>query len=70
MTAFVMPNEMHWKEGGMAPQRAFDPHPFLAKVSTGRTVVAYQEQRPIFSQGEAADAVFYWRRPRRSPIAR
>jgi len=53
LTAFVMPNEMHWKEGGMAPQRAFDPHPFLAKVSTGRTVVAYQEQRPIFSRGEA-----------------
>ena len=43
----------------MAPQYPFDPHTFLAKVGTGRTLVAYQEQRPIFSQGEAADAVFY-----------
>jgi CRP/FNR family cyclic AMP-dependent transcriptional regulator len=43
----------------MALQDAFDPHTFLAKVGTGRTLVAYQEQRPIFTQGEAADAVFY-----------
>ena len=43
----------------MAPQHAFDPHTFLAKVGTGRTLVAYQAQRPIFAQGEAADAVFY-----------
>ena len=43
----------------MAPQHAFDPHTFLAKVDTGRTLVAYQAQRPIFAQGEAADAVFY-----------
>jgi CRP-like cAMP-binding protein len=47
------------KEVGMAPQHAFDPHMFLAKVGAGRTIVPYQEQRPIFSQGEAADAVFY-----------
>ena len=43
----------------MAPKRAFDPHTFLAKVGTGRTIVAYHAQRPIFSQGEVADAVFY-----------
>ena len=34
-------------------------HTFLAKIGTGSTFVAYQEQRPIFAQGEAADAVFY-----------
>ena len=43
----------------MAPQHAFDPHTFLAKIGTGRTIVTYQAQRPIFAQGEAADAVFY-----------
>lgn len=43
----------------MAPQHAFDPQTFLAKIGTGRTIVACQKQSPIFSQGEAADAVFY-----------
>jgi hypothetical protein len=40
----------------MAPKRAFDPHTFLAIVGTGRTIVAYHAQRPIFSQGEVANA--------------
>jgi CRP/FNR family transcriptional regulator, cyclic AMP receptor protein len=44
---------------GMPPQDTFDSHTFLAKVGTGRTLVAYQEQSSIFTQGEAADAVFY-----------
>ena len=43
----------------MAPQHAFDPHTFLAKVGAGRTLVACRAQSPIFAQGEAADAVFY-----------
>jgi CRP/FNR family cyclic AMP-dependent transcriptional regulator len=43
----------------MAPQPAFDPHTFLAKVGAGRTLVAYPAQRPIFAQGDTADAVFY-----------
>jgi CRP/FNR family cyclic AMP-dependent transcriptional regulator len=43
----------------MAELQAFDPQMFLAKVGTGRTVVAYQKQRSVFTQGEAADAVFY-----------
>jgi CRP/FNR family transcriptional regulator, cyclic AMP receptor protein len=43
----------------MAPQHPFDPHTFLAKVDTGRTLVAYQALHPIFTQGEVADAVFY-----------
>ena len=43
----------------MPPQDTFDSHTFLAKVGSGRTLVAYQEQNPIFTQGEAADAVFY-----------
>jgi CRP/FNR family transcriptional regulator, cyclic AMP receptor protein len=43
----------------MASQEVFDPHTFLAKVGAGRMLVTYQAQRPIFTQGEAADAVFY-----------
>jgi CRP-like cAMP-binding protein len=43
----------------MAPQPAFDPHPFLAQVGADSTVVTYQKQRPIFVQGDTADAVFY-----------
>jgi CRP-like cAMP-binding protein len=43
----------------MAHRHAFDPHTFLAKVGAGRTLVACPKQSPIFTQGEAADAVFY-----------
>jgi CRP/FNR family cyclic AMP-dependent transcriptional regulator len=43
----------------MAEQQAFDPQAFLDKVGAGRTVVTYPKQRLIFTQGEAAEAVFY-----------
>jgi CRP-like cAMP-binding protein len=43
----------------MAHPHAFDPHAFLAKIGAGRTLVSYQKHHPIFTQGEAADAVFY-----------
>jgi hypothetical protein len=43
----------------MVPQDAFDPHTFLAKVGAGRTLVTCPPQHPIFTQGEAANAVFY-----------
>jgi CRP-like cAMP-binding protein len=43
----------------MAPQNAFDPQTFLAKIGAGRTIVTCQPQHLIFSQGDAADAVFY-----------
>ena len=37
----------------------FDPESFLASVGAGRSVVTYQRGKPIFRQGDAADAVFY-----------
>jgi CRP/FNR family cyclic AMP-dependent transcriptional regulator len=40
-------------------KRTFDPKIFLAKVGEGVTVSDYRENEIIFSQGEAADAVFY-----------
>jgi CRP/FNR family cyclic AMP-dependent transcriptional regulator len=40
-------------------KRAFDPKVFLATVSGGRSKFNYRKNGVIFSQGEAADAVFY-----------
>jgi CRP/FNR family transcriptional regulator, cyclic AMP receptor protein len=37
----------------------FDLKEFLAKADAGRTISKYQKDQTVFSQGEAADAVFY-----------
>jgi CRP/FNR family cyclic AMP-dependent transcriptional regulator len=37
----------------------FDPGAFLAKAGTGRTLSKYPKDLVVFSQGDAADAVFY-----------
>jgi CRP-like cAMP-binding protein len=37
----------------------FDPKKFLAKVGGGKTILYYRKNQIVFSQGEAADAVFY-----------
>ncbi len=37
----------------------FDPREFLSKVGSGRTISTYRKNQRIFSQGEAADSVFY-----------
>jgi len=37
----------------------FDPHAFLAKVGEGKTVSIFRKNEIVFSQGEAADKVFY-----------
>jgi CRP-like cAMP-binding protein len=43
------------------PERiaTFDPHPFLTNVDTGKSIREYQADEFVFSQGDAADAVFY-----------
>lgn len=38
---------------------SFDPKSFLAKVGEGRSIGTYPKDKVIFSQGEAADSVFY-----------
>jgi CRP/FNR family cyclic AMP-dependent transcriptional regulator len=38
---------------------SFDPQRFLAKVGAGKTISTYRKDQIIFSQGEAADTVFY-----------
>jgi len=44
-----------------APERSdsFDPHLHLTKLSVRKTTRAYQADEFVFSQGDAADAVFY-----------
>ena len=38
---------------------SFDPKTFLANVSEGNTIAKYRKGNVVFSQGDAADAVFY-----------
>jgi CRP-like cAMP-binding protein len=38
---------------------AFDPHLLLTKLATGKTSQEYLADESVFSQGDAADAVFY-----------
>jgi CRP/FNR family cyclic AMP-dependent transcriptional regulator len=37
----------------------FSPREFLSKVGSGRTISPYRTNEAIFTQGEAADSVFY-----------
>jgi len=37
----------------------FDPRAFLAKAGVGRTVAKYPKDKVLFTQGNAADSVFY-----------
>src|SRR5208283_243095 len=39
--------------------RAFDPKEFLATIGEGRKVVPFSRKQTIFTQGDAADSVFY-----------
>jgi CRP/FNR family cyclic AMP-dependent transcriptional regulator len=38
---------------------AFDPHEFLVKVGTGKVVSQIRKNQVVFSQGQAADCVYY-----------
>ena len=40
-------------------ERDFDPKKFLATIGEGRKVVAFLKKQTIFTQGDAADAIFY-----------
>ncbi|MGO8788049.1 MAG: Crp/Fnr family transcriptional regulator [Terriglobia bacterium] len=40
----------------------FDPTALLGRVNGGRSVLSFQRRQAIFSQGDAADAVFYLQR--------
>jgi CRP/FNR family transcriptional regulator, cyclic AMP receptor protein len=38
---------------------SFNPRTFLASVGKGKTITKYRKGQAVFSQGDAADAVFY-----------
>src|SRR4029078_10007354 len=40
-------------------QAAFDPKAFLANVGEGKTILEFRKDQVVFTQGDAADAVFY-----------
>jgi CRP/FNR family cyclic AMP-dependent transcriptional regulator len=40
-------------------KHAFDPKKFLATIGEGRKVVVFSKKRPIFTQGDPAQEVFY-----------
>jgi len=39
--------------------RTFDPEIFLAEAGVGKTLIQLRKKQTVFSQGDAADAVFY-----------
>ena len=41
------------------PTAPFNPKTFLTKVGSGKTILKPEKKQTIFSQGDAADAVFY-----------
>ena len=43
---------------------AFEPEAFLERTGLGRTIVELKKHQTVFSQGDAADAVFYVRKGR------
>jgi hypothetical protein len=45
-------------------RRQFDPAVFLATAAEGRSIAKHQNKEIIFTQGDAADAVFYIRKAR------
>ena len=42
-----------------AAKNSFDPKAFLARVGEGKTILNFDKNQAVFSQGEAADTVFY-----------
>jgi CRP-like cAMP-binding protein len=40
-------------------KRGFDPHAFLATIGEGRKLLHFKNKQRVFTQGDAADAVFY-----------
>jgi CRP/FNR family transcriptional regulator, cyclic AMP receptor protein len=42
-----------------ASEAPFDPKAFLARVGAGKSIQKYRKNERIFSQGDAADSVFY-----------
>src|ERR1019366_3911538 len=48
---------------------AFNAHAFLARVGAGRTQTQYGAEATVFSQGDAADSIFYIRQGKVAVVA-
>jgi CRP-like cAMP-binding protein len=55
----LLPDEKKRKPAARKPAIPFNPKAFLAKVGNGKTTERAPNGHRIFSQGDAADAVFY-----------
>ena len=42
----------------------FDPKEFLAKIGDGKTILEFRKGQVVFTQGDAADTIFYIQRGR------
>ena len=49
---------------GIPANNRFDPKAFLAKVGAGKTILNFEKNQHVFSQGDAADTVFYLQKGR------
>ena len=47
------------KKAVVRKKPAFDPKAFLARVGVGKSISKYRKNQIVYTQGEAADAVFY-----------
>ena len=57
----LLPDKIIRRPAAGALATAFNPQTFLAKVGHGKTTLQAPKEHLIFSQGDAADAVFYVR---------
>ena len=55
----LLPDKKNGKPAARKPAIPFNPKAFLAKVGNGKTTERAPNGHRIFSQGDAADAVFY-----------
>ena len=56
----MTPRRMYLEEVALRNSaQSFDPKLFLSKVGTGRGILKFRAKQEIFSQGDAADSVFY-----------
>ena len=61
-TDALAPRENRGRKGAVMRNHtalAFDPSAFLTGIEDGRTTREYRNKQVVFSQGDAADAVFY-----------
>jgi CRP/FNR family cyclic AMP-dependent transcriptional regulator len=53
------PREVQPRQSQAELSSAFDPQDFLSTIGHGKTILKTRKNQTVFSQGDAADAVFY-----------